>query len=171
MTEVHEVGSDLRALARRVPPETRAAMSIFELEQRCEAAALILAEADEISDTVKADRKRSEAGKLLRAMSPASYEAEMTRLKGELAKARLDHDVRREYQAIEDARMLARKHPQPDPERVAAAALAAVLDVLESNPEFMEPDMKPSRPHGGRELSIPPLPGNNIFSRRKNRKH
>lgn len=128
-------------------------MTAFDLTQRCEYASSILADADETSDPVKADRLRSQAGRVLRACSPATYAAELDRLDGEARKARLNQDARGEYQVMEEMRLLARRHPQPDPQKVAMAGLMEAAS-------FVESYMNSSR------LAVPVAPSDNSFTRR-----
>lgn len=156
MAEVEDAPADLRALARRIPALTRASLTAFEMTSRCEHAAVLLAEADSITDPAKADRKRSEAGKYLRAMSSASFDAEMGRLGDELADARKRGDDRAAWEAAEDMGQLDRNHPQVPPEKVLDQAMAAVMAGIERK---------------ARKLSVPPLPQGNLWSRRNRKRN
>lgn len=146
MATVEDVSPDLRALARRVPVDTIGLLSPLELQLRCEEAAALIAEAAD-SEGRKADRLRSQANRLLKAMSPNGYNLAIHMLAEEERQARLDGAERRAEAARESARELDRQHPQPDPARVVAHAKAKLT-----------------------KLTIPPAPGGSTFSRRFGRK-
>lgn len=154
MAEVEDIPQDLRGLARRVPPLTRAALTRFDLGSRCEAAAVLITEADQESDPLRAHRKRSQAGRLLAAMTPEAYSAEVGRLRDELEEAKRRGDDQSAWQAGEDLRELDRRHPQVPAEKVLDQAVAAFMTGVE----------KKAR------LSVPSLPAGHLWSRR-NRKH
>ena len=105
MAEVEDIPQDLRGLARRVPPSTRAALTRFDLGSRCEAAAVLITEADQESDPLRAHRKRSQAGRFA-AMTPEAYSAEVGRLRDELEEAKRRGDDQSAWQAGEDLREL-----------------------------------------------------------------
>src|SRR5204862_303056 len=68
-----DVDPDLRALARRVPPERLEYLSPLELTLRCEEASVLLAEAETEGPGRKADSKRRQAKRVLEALTPAGY--------------------------------------------------------------------------------------------------
>jgi hypothetical protein len=84
---------------------------------------------------------------MLTAMAPSAYELAMTMLDDTVNQARLDGDQRKAMEAMDLARQLARRHPQPEAERYVAALGSAV-----------------------RRLSIPPVPPDNIWTRRHKRR-
>ena len=73
MAGVNDVDPDLRALARRVPPERLEYLSPLELTLRCEEASALLAEAETEGPGRKADRLRHQARRVLQALTPEGY--------------------------------------------------------------------------------------------------
>jgi hypothetical protein len=147
MAEVSDVDPDLRALARRVPEDIRVNLSPLELKLRVEEASALLAEAEAAGDQVKGDRLRSRAGRLLKAVSPTTYNDIRDRLCGEISRAQLDGADRRAYEIQEELRAFERRNPQVDPARVMEAAWAALA-------------------RGNGKLAVPAVPANNSLTRR-----
>jgi hypothetical protein len=123
---VEQLPEELRALARRVSPETRANQSVTELTQRVEYSIQLLAEADIASDEHRARLIRRKADRVLRAISLETLSSESARLNRELAAAHRDGDDRRAAEILLEIRGLALRNPQPPADRIAGAAVAAV---------------------------------------------
>jgi hypothetical protein len=147
MATIYDVDGDLRSLARLVPEDIRATLSPLELRLRLEAAQGLRDEADATSDSAKAGRMRDKANRMLTAMSPFALHLAMSVLDDQLAEARRRQDDQGAYRIILEIKNLERRNPQPDPERVVAAAQATVT-----------------------RLRIPPPPSGSIWSRRNRRK-
>lgn len=120
MATVMDVDPDLRALARRVPPETLQRLGPLELTLRCEEASALLAEAEGEGPGRKADRLRSQAKRVLNALTPAGYNLAMQTLGEELRQAQLDGADRKAWALREEMRAIERTNPQPSPDRVLA---------------------------------------------------
>jgi hypothetical protein len=142
VAEVTDVDNDLRGLARRVPEDVRAHLSKTELHLRCQEAAQLVGEAEASGD----DRKRAQAGRLLRAASPSAYRITMGVLGEELRQARLDGNDHRAYEIQQAMRRYDRDNPQPSPETVIAHVQAEVS-----------------------RLRIPQPPAGHLWARRMNR--
>jgi hypothetical protein len=146
MATIYDLDPDLRQLGRRIPADVMANLSPLEAQLRVEAASALIAEADLASDSRKGDRYRSKAGRMLQAMSPQALHAAMSILEGELRDAGLRGADREAYAIGQQIRDLERRNPQPSPERLVAAAQAAITR--------------------NRKLTIPPTPQNSIWGRR-----
>jgi hypothetical protein len=137
---VEQLPGELRALARRIPVESRAGQSVFELTQRVEYCQQLLAEADTADDEHKARLIRKKADRILQAVSLETLSTESARLTGELAAAHLRGDDRRAAELLQEVRALELGNPQPPADRLlAAAAVAAVTHVegeLDSIPKL-----------------------------------
>jgi hypothetical protein len=140
---VEDVPADLRALARRVPPERLQYLSAQELADRCAEAAALFGEADTAGPGHKPDRLRRQAKRVLEAMSPAAYNLAMHILAEEKHQAELDGNDARVADLREQARSLDQNHPQPDPAREVARLTAEVA-----------------------RLTIPPAPPGSALTRR-----
>jgi hypothetical protein len=154
MAAVADVDPDLRALARRVPEDVAANCSPVELRLRCLEASHLLADAETARDEVKAGRLRSEAARLLKAVSPTAYGAALAVLNAEFAEARERGDDRRAWEIQREIREFERRNPQPSPETVLAAVDAAIS----------RGDVNLSLP------AIPPPPAGHLWTRRNRRK-
>jgi hypothetical protein len=146
MAEVADAEPDLRALARRIPEDTRAILTPVEMHLRLVEASNLLADAETAGSEVKADRLRAKAGRVLKAATPRAYSLAMAVLGEDLRQANLDNDSRRAYQIQSDMADFDRRNPQPDPERVLAAVQAQVT-----------------------RLRIPPAQKSRLFSRNRGR--
>lgn len=125
MAEVTDVDPDLRSLARRVPEDIRVNLSQLELRLRAEHAQALLTEA-ETAEGVKADRLRAKAGRVLKAVSPATYSDIQSRMSGDIRLAQLEGADRQAYELQEELRAFEQRNPQVDPARVMEAAWAAL---------------------------------------------
>ena len=144
MAGVNDVDPDLRALARRVPPERLEYLSPFELQLRLEEAAALLAEAETEGPGRKADRLRHQAKRVLQALTPQGYSLALETYAQEIRQARLDGADRRAVVLEQELAELDRMNPQPSPERMIAHAKAVLPP-------------------------IPPPQKSRLFSRRKGR--
>ena len=147
MAHVTDVDPDLQPLARRIPIEIRALMTVFEIQQRSEYSAQLLADADSCSDDRQAEQLRKKAGRILKAMAADSYSQETKRLHAELATARLRGDDQQSLNALSELRRLETQHPQTPADRMFAAALVAAGEFTRD------------------KLSIPPVTRSRLFSR------
>jgi hypothetical protein len=145
MATIYDLDPDLRQLGRRIPADILASLSPLEAQLRVEAASALIAEAEGFSDSAKADRYKAKASRMLGAMSPGSLSLALSILGDELRDARLRQADREAYAITQQMRDLERRHPQPDPERLVAAAQAAITR--------------------NRKLTVPPSPPGSIFSR------
>jgi hypothetical protein len=125
VAEVSGAEPDLRALARRIPEDVRSHLSPVEMHLRLVEASSLLAEAETASE-VKADRMRAQAGKVLKAVSPAGYDIATRALAGEIREASLRGDTRRASSLQSELADFERRNPQPSLETIAAAGEAAL---------------------------------------------
>jgi hypothetical protein len=130
MATIESLPAELRALARRVPYESRINQSIPELQARCEDAAGLLAEADTEADEARARRKRKEADRMLNSMSVETFLKEQGRLLDSIDKAKAVEGGYAVQALTEELQRLLKDHPQPW-ERLAGMLLEAATQELE----------------------------------------
>lgn len=129
MATVMDVDPDLRALARRVPPDKLQHLGPLELTLRCEEASALLAEADGAGPGHKADRLRHQAKRVLGALTPAGYSLAFQTLGEEIRQAELSGADRRAAVLRAEMAELDRANPQPSPDRVVAHVQAELAQL------------------------------------------
>lgn len=129
MAQVNDVDPDLRALARRVPPERLEYLSPLELQLRAEEAAALLAEAETEGPGHRADRLRRQAKRVLEAMTPAGFALALETYGEQIRQAELDGADHRAARLRSELAELDRMNPQPSPARAVAHAKARLAEI------------------------------------------
>jgi hypothetical protein len=131
MASVDDAPEPLRALARKIPPDTREHLGRTELRFRVEAAAALFNEAA-LADEREAKRLRGDGDRYLSAVSFKAYMVTASALADGMSAARLDKNdraVRALGDRLED---FSKRNPQPILERAAngedvSAAIAELM--------------------------------------------
>jgi hypothetical protein len=125
-----DLPEDLRAIARRIPTESRLNQSVPELKARCEEVQGLLAQADTADDPDKARRLRKEADRMINGLSLQTFILAQGKLLERIGEA---SKVEGSYEAAhiqDELQKLTRDNPQPL-EKLAGALLEAAAMALE----------------------------------------
>jgi hypothetical protein len=124
-----DADESVRDLAHRIPEIALAEMSPVELGVRLRYVLDLEAEAEAKPDRAVNIRRRAE--KVIKAMSPASYSAELGRLEGALADAHRRGSANEARAMLAGIEQLKRAHPQPDARLYLEAAMAGATRELD----------------------------------------